>query len=156
MRVLGLDPGSFRTGYGIVEEVDDNFSFVSSGVIFQKGSLSSRLKGIYEGISEIIRKFSPGVIVYETPFVAKNVKSALRLGQVQGIILLCASTYQLPFYEYTPLEIKMALTGYGRAPKEQVREMVKRILKLDEVPLLDASDALAVAICYLHCRNKEL
>jgi len=156
MRVLGLDPGSFRTGYGIVEQLEDSFSLVSSGVLSQRGPLPTRLKGIYEGLNEIIEEFSPDAIVCETPFVAKNAKSALRLGQVHGVILLCASTHHLPFYEYTPLEVKMALTGYGRAPKEQVREMVRRILGIDDIPLLDTSDALAVAICHLHCRDKEI
>lgn len=156
MRVLGLDPGSLRTGYGVVEDNEEGYFAVALGTLTQKGALQDRLKGIYEGLNYIIRQYAPEVIACEMPFVAKNAKSALRLGQVQGVILLCASHYQLPYYEYSPQEVKMSLTGYGRAPKEQVRDMVQRILRLKEAPPLDASDALAVAICFLHCNGKGI
>lgn len=156
MRVLGLDPGSLRTGYGVIEEGESGFCVIASGILTQRGSLPDRLKRIYEGLNLIIRQYAPEAIACETPFVAKNAKSALRLGQVQGVILLCASYHQLPYYEYSPLEVKMSLTGYGKAPKEQVRDMVQRILRLKDTPPLDASDALAVAICFLHCNGKGI
>ncbi|HEX15821.1 MAG: crossover junction endodeoxyribonuclease RuvC [Deltaproteobacteria bacterium] len=150
MRVLGVDPGSFCTGYGVVEEIRGEAVYVDCGVISPKGALAERLNGLYQGLKELIDDLSPEVLALETPFVARNPKSALRLGQIQGVIALAATHALLPLYEYSPMEVKVALTGYGRATKEQVREMVKMLLRLDGDPILDASDALAVAICHLH------
>ncbi|RLA96272.1 MAG: crossover junction endodeoxyribonuclease RuvC [Deltaproteobacteria bacterium] len=150
MRVLGIDPGSFSTGYGIIGAQEGLPIYLGDGVISLKGDLLQRLKGLYEGIKGLITQYQPEAIALESPFVAKNIKSALRLGQIQGVISLAAADSLLPLYEYSPMEVKIALTGYGRATKEQVREMVKRLLGLEEDPSLDASDALAVAICHLH------
>lgn len=150
MRVLGIDPGSFSTGYGIIGIEGDLPIYLGDGVISLKGELPQRLKGLYDGIKGVISRYRPEAIALESPFVAKNVKSALRLGQIQAVVSLAAADSLLPLYEYSPMEVKIALTGYGRATKEQVREMVKRLLGLKEDPSLDASDALAVAICHLH------
>jgi len=150
MRILGLDLGTFQTGYGIIESTNERVSYVTSGTIRQKGPLQERIRGIYRKLDSIISGYSPHVIVVETPFVFKNPKSALRLGQVQGIVLLLTSLRELPFFEYSPMEVKLTLTGYGRASKEQVREMVKMLLGLNTNFALDASDALAVALCHLH------
>lgn len=150
MRVLGIDPGSFSTGYGIIGIEGDLPIYLGDGVISLKGELPQRLKRLYDGIKGVISRYRPEAIAVESPFVAKNVKSALRLGQIQAVVSLAAADSLLPLYEYSPMEVKIALTGYGRATKEQVREMVKRLLGLEEDPSLDASDALAVAICHLH------
>jgi crossover junction endodeoxyribonuclease RuvC len=152
MRILGLDLGTFQTGYGIIEDTNGEASYVTSGTIRQKGPLPERIKGIYQELDSLISGYGPDVIVVETPFVYKNPKSALRLGQIQGIVLLLTSLRELPFFEYSPLEVKLTLTGYGRASKEQVREMVKMLLGLNIEFALDASDALAVALCHLHHR----
>ncbi len=153
MRVLGVDPGSYRTGYGVVECQRDHFLYITSGIIHGKGTIEERLREIYEDLCSIIEEYSPQALALESPFVARNVKSALRLGQVQGVVLLAASSSALPSFQYSPMEVKVALTGYGRAPKEQVREMVRRLLGLKDELFLDASDALAVALCHIqHCR----
>ncbi|RLA85936.1 MAG: crossover junction endodeoxyribonuclease RuvC [Deltaproteobacteria bacterium] len=153
MRVLGVDPGSYRTGYGVVECQQDYYLYITSGIIQGKGAIEERLREIYEDLCAVIREYSPQALALESPFVARNVKSALRLGQVQGVVLLAASSSALPSFQYSPMEVKVALTGYGRAPKEQVREMVRRLLGLKDELFLDASDALAVALCHIqHCR----
>ncbi|RLA86669.1 MAG: crossover junction endodeoxyribonuclease RuvC [Deltaproteobacteria bacterium] len=150
MIVLGLDPGSRRTGYGLVEEGGRELSYLDDGVILLGGELTRRLASLYDELTKIIARFTPQIIAVETPFVAKNAASALRLGQVQGVIALVAAQKGLSLYDYTPMEVKVALTGYGRASKDQVQGMVKRVLGLDHRLELDASDALAVAICHLH------
>jgi len=150
MRVMGLDPGSRSTGYGIVEEMGGRISYISDGVISPPGGIPERLKGLYLGIKEALSIYRPEVVAVESPFLAKNVQSTMRLGQVQGVIFLAAAESHLGVYEYSPMEVKVALTGYGRASKNQVREMVKRFLSLDRSLSLDASDALAVAICHIH------
>lgn len=150
MRVLGVDPGGFRTGYGVVDEVGGEPVYVDCGVISPEGELGARLDELYQELRGVIEQLQPQALALETPFVARNPRSALRLGQIQGVVALVAAHALLPLYEYSPMEVKVALTGYGRAPKEQVREMVRRLLRLQGLPTLDASDALAVAICHLH------
>ena len=150
MRVLGIDPGTQVMGYGVVEEDEGQLGYIGDGIITPPGELPAKLRGIYDGLTGLIREYSPEVVAMESPFLAKNVVSTLRLGQVQGVILLTASHSSLSSFAYTPMEIKSALAGYGRATKGQVREMVKRLLGLDQPLSLDASDALAVAICHIH------
>jgi len=150
MRVLGIDPGTQVMGYGVVEEEHGRLQPVGEGTIAPTGELAERLGRLYEGLQELIRTFSPDAVAIESPFYAKNVTSTLKLGQVQGVVVLAANHAALDSCSYTPMEIKVAVVGYGRATKAQVREMVKRLLGIDGALSLDASDALAVAICHIH------
>jgi crossover junction endodeoxyribonuclease RuvC len=150
--VLGIDPGSQTTGYGIVEKKRQGITHISHGEIKanKKGPFSKNLKNIYDNLNEIISQSSPDAIALEDIFYGKNVKSLIKLGHVRGVAILAASQSNIPIFEYTPLEVKKAVVGYGRAEKNQVQKMVKAILKLNELPPADASDALAVAICHIN------
>jgi len=153
MRVLGIDCGSRITGYGVVDTNGADCSLVRCGVIRSRSSdpLAVRLKGIHAGIIEIIRELGPDVAAFESLFYSNNVQSALKLGHVRGVSLVAAAEANLPVFEYSPAEVKSAVTGYGRAEKPQVQQMVRALLKLETTPEpLDASDALAVAICHVH------
>jgi len=156
MRVMGIDPGSNCTGYGIVEEIQGNLQVVHWGSVKNKPStpFPGRLKAIYDELVLTIQKFNPHEVAVEDLFFASNAKSALKLGQTRGAILLAAINENKPIAEYTPLEVKQAVVGYGRAEKEQVQNMVTTLLKLKEKPEpFDSSDALAIAICHLHAAS---
>ena len=153
MRVLGIDCGSRITGYGVVDTSGADCILVRCGVIRSRTSdpLALRLKGIHAGIIEIIRELGPDVAAFESLFYSNNVQSALKLGHVRGVSLVAAAEANIPVFEYSPAEVKSAVTGYGRAEKPQVQQMVRALLKLESAPEpLDASDALAVAICHVH------
>ncbi len=153
MIIAGVDPGSRVTGYGIIQVSGNRFKCLDYGAIRVVGpghslALQERLHKIHRELTEIFSRFSPGCLVVESIFYARNVRSSLLLGHVRGVILLSAAQASLPVIEYTPLEVKKAVTGYGRADKEQVQNMVKTLLNLEEIPQPhDASDALALAIC---------
>ena len=150
LRVLGIDPGNYITGYGVVEKQKSGIVHVVHGEIkVAKGtSSSSRLVKIYNDLLEIIDRSAPDVMVVEDVFYGKNVKSLIRQGEVRGITILAGTSRNIPVYEYTPLEVKKAVVGYGRAEKNQIQNMIKAILKLSELPPADAADALAIAICH--------
>lgn len=152
MIVLGIDPGSRITGYGVIEKKRQGIISVTDGEITAKGNepLSARLKKIYDNLIEIMGVFTPDAVALEDIFYGKNVKSLIKLGHVRGVIILAASHNSIPIFEYTPLEVKKAVVGYGRAEKSQVQKMVKAILNLNEIPSVDTSDALAVAICHIN------
>jgi crossover junction endodeoxyribonuclease RuvC len=153
MRVIGVDPGTVTTGYGVVDEEDRRLSYVASGSIttVARQSLPKRLKKIYDELVALIRTQNPTAVVVENTFVSKNYQSALKLGQAHGVALLAAETCGLPVYECMPTEVKLAVVGYGAARKDQVESMVGRLLNLKTPPdSHHAADALAVAICYLH------
>ena len=153
MRVLGIDCGSRVTGYGVVDSDGADCFLVRFGTIRSKSSdsLSVRLRSIHNGIAEIIRELQPEAAAFESLFYATNVQSALKLGHVRGVSMFAAAQANLPVFEYSPLEVKSAVTGYGRAEKAQVQQMVRALLKLKAAPEpYDASDALAVAICHVH------
>src|SRR5882672_4242484 len=153
MRVLGIDCGSRVTGYGVIDSDGADCVFVQCGAIRLKPAqtLAERLRSIHEGISEIINELHPDAAVFENLFFAKNVQSALKLGHVRGVSIFAAAEADLPVFEYSPLEVKSAVTGYGRAEKPQVQQMVRALLKLTTLPEpYDAADALAVAICHVH------
>jgi crossover junction endodeoxyribonuclease RuvC len=153
MMVMGIDPGSRVTGYGFVAEEGGRLGCVDYGVIRPQARgptepIATRLKIIFDGLCLIIRRHSPDVVAVESVFHAANVKSALTLGHVRGVVLLAAVSEGLPLIEYSPLEVKKAVTGYGRADKHQIQTMVKTLLRLDRVPEPhDAADALAIALC---------
>ena len=152
MRVFGIDPGSHTTGYGIVEKHGGALVHIDNGVVRPKfqTAFSQRLCDIYQDICRLIDEFRPDIIALEDVFVAKNAKSAMKLGHVRGIAMLAATLKGLEVVEYQPSQVKQAITGFGGASKKQIQIMVKAILKLPDVAAEDASDALAVAICHLH------
>jgi crossover junction endodeoxyribonuclease RuvC len=154
MRVLGIDCGTEYTGYGIVELLaDDRLVYLDCGAIklSPRETMSTRLSRISIRLHELIIEHHPDRVAIEDVFYAVNVKSALKLGQVRGVAMLAAATAGLEVAEYSPLSIKSAVVGYGKAEKHQVAQMVTRLLNLDQVPESpDAADALAIAICHLH------
>ena len=153
MRVLGIDCGSLVTGYGVIDSDGTECCLVRCGAIKSKSSdpLPNRLRSIHNAIVEIIRDLEPEAAAFESLFYATNVQSALKLGCVRGVSMIAAAEANLPVFEYSPLEVKSAVTGYGRAEKNQVQQMMRVLLKLDASPEpYDASDALAVAICHVH------
>lgn len=160
MRVLGIDPGTLTSGYGIVAEEDHKLFHVVSGGISPsaKQPFPKRLKKIYEELEKIIDNYRPQVVVIEDIFVSKNIKSALKLGHARGVAILVAMNAGLAVFEYAPLEVKQAVVGNGKADKKQVQIMVKALLDLPKVPHpADAADALATAICHIHSsRLKEI
>ncbi len=153
MRVLGVDPGTAITGYGIVEDGPDGTYSLAYGVIRTASDRShpERLQIIYREIKELIEEWQPTTAAVEELFFSRNVRTAMSVGQARGVVLLSLVDAGLDISEYTPLAIKKAVTGYGGADKEQVQEMVRLLLRLSETPRPDdAADALAVAICHLH------
>ena len=154
MRVLGIDCGSEYTGYGVVEELTDGrlICHAAGAIKLKAGSpMAPRLQQIFAGLTAIIAEHSPEAAAIEDVFYAVNVKTALKLGQVRGVAMLAATSCGLEVFEYSPLSIKSAVVGYGRAEKQQVQQMVTRLLNLAAPPKsTDASDALAIAICHIH------
>jgi len=151
---LGVDPGTATTGYGIVKDSPDGrLKKICYGVIRTdpKTPYSLRLKKIHEGITDLINQYNPEVVAIEQLFFNKNIKTALSVAQSRGVVILTAALADLDIAEYTPLQVKEAVHGYGRADKVQVQHMVKVLLGLEEIPKPDdAADALAIAICHLH------
>lgn len=153
MRVLGVDPGIAITGYGVVEEVEAVLKPLAFGAIRTPADrpLPIRLQLIYRGIRALTAKWQPSAAAVEELFFSSNVRTAINVGQARGVALLALADAGLPVAEYTPLEVKQAVTGYGGADKVQMQEMVRLLLGLPQVPRPDdAADALAVAICHLH------
>ena len=156
-RVLGIDCGSTATGYGVIDVQGRTAEVVVSGVIAVSARLSfpERLKKIGDELGRLIETYSPDAFAVEEVFYSVNVKSALKLGQVRGVALFKAADAALPVHEYSPLQIKSSVVGYGRADKNQVQQMVKVLLNLPELPPEDAADALAVALCHAHCAQTQ-
>jgi crossover junction endodeoxyribonuclease RuvC len=154
MRVMGIDCGSQYTGYGVVEQFENRklVRHVSGAIKLKtKDSMALKLQRIYAELTAVIHEYRPELVAIEDVFYAVNVKSALKLGQIRGVAMLAASSCGLEVAEYAPLAIKSAVVGYGRAEKQQVQQMVARLLHLSEPPEpADAADALAIAICHIH------
>ncbi len=156
MRVLGVDPGIVTTGYGVLETTEEGLRMVDCGVITASKNLKfeEKLKEIYTNLGQIISHYKPEAVIVEDPFFAKSVKFALRIGQVRGVVVLAGVNAGIDTFGYTPLEMKQAVVGYGRARKEQVQAMVKRLLNLESLPKPEhAADALGIAICHLHTKE---
>jgi crossover junction endodeoxyribonuclease RuvC len=154
--ILGIDPGLATTGYAFIQETNPNLIVVDYGTIKTSAKIefSQRLKIIHEDLTKLIKKFKPNTIVVENIYFAKNAKTALQVGQARGVILLTAILNKLPLHEFTPLQVKQAVCGYGKADKCQIQNMVKNILKLKELPKPDdAADALAIALTYLQAKK---
>lgn len=151
MRVLGIDPGSNVTGFGVVEKSGASLGHIDNGCCrVRSASFSGRLQEIFAALSDVLKKYRPEAVAVEKVFFAKNPMSALKLGESRGVAILAAAQFSLPVFEYSTREVKQAVTGYGQATKEQIQQMVRRLLNLREPAAEDASDALAVAICHLH------
>ncbi|XQW86295.1 crossover junction endodeoxyribonuclease RuvC [Thalassotalea piscium] len=151
--ILGIDPGSRLTGYGVIEQQGRKFTYLGSGCIKAIASgddLAGRLQTIFAGVSEIILQFNPDMFAIEQVFMAKNPDSALKLGQARGAAIVAATNAELTVAEYSARQIKKSVVGTGAADKAQVQHMVKTILKLSATPQADAADALAVALCHGH------
>jgi len=155
MRILGIDPGSRATGYGLIEQQGNRLIHLDNGAIFTRSSdeLPLRLQNIYRELNLLIAKFSPDAVAVEQVFMAKNPASALKLGHARGVALLAGINAELPVAEYSALQVKGAVVGYGRASKAQVQQMTKTLLNLPEIAQEDAADALAVAICHAHSHH---
>jgi crossover junction endodeoxyribonuclease RuvC len=148
MRVLGVDPGSVRTGYGVIEKKASKLIPINYGtIVLGSGEMELRLAKLYRELTEVISKNRPHVVAVEGIFYAKNAGSALKLGHARGVILLTAGLSDLKIYEYAPTVVKRAVTSSGRADKAQVSRMVTLLLGLKQPPDIDAADALAVAMC---------
>jgi crossover junction endodeoxyribonuclease RuvC len=154
VRVLGIDCGNEFTGYGVVDQsADSSLACVTYGAVAlsRNQPLAQRLACVFNELNSILEHHRPDAVAIEDVFYAVNAKSALKLGQVRGVALLTAALHRCPIAEYAPLSIKSAVVGYGRAEKQQVQQMVTRLLSLNALPEpFDAADALAIAICHLH------
>lgn len=153
MLILGVDPGIAITGYGLLEQNGNRIKPLKYGVIRTSSDLmaAERLMAIHQKITYLVKEYKPEVMVVEELFFNKNTRTALTVGQARGVIMLVSAEQRIKFAEYTPLQVKMAVVGYGRAEKRQVQEMVRVLLGLKEIPKPDdAADALAIAICHAH------
>lgn len=155
--ILGIDPGSRLTGYGIIRQSGRQLTYLGSGCIrTHNGEMPQRLKIIYAGVSEIIRQFQPDYFAIEQIFMAKNADSALKLGHARGAAIVAAVHHDLPVFEYAARLVKQSVTGSGGAEKGQVQHMVRTLLKLPSSPQADAADALAIAITHCHLCQQAL
>lgn len=152
MRILGIDPGTATTGYGIIDIIDNEIiEVVNYGVIHTTPdqTMTERLKAIFDDMNYLIENFSPQIMAIEQLFFFKNSKTVITVSQARGVILLSAANHGLEIKEYTPLEVKLTLTGYGRADKLEMQNTVTHLLDLEEIPKPDdAADALAIALCH--------
>lgn len=156
MIIFGIDPGIAIVGYGVLEYQGNKFNVLDYGVVQTSNEYTfpTRLKMVYDEISLLLEKYKPDALAIEELFFNKNAKTAITIGQARGVQILAAVNKGIEVYEYTPLQVKQGVVGYGRADKRQVQEMVKILLNLDKIPKPDdAADALAVAICHAHSGN---
>ena len=150
MIIIGIDPGTATTGYGIIKKTKNNLKCLGYGVIKTNPSLApeQRLKKLHLELFKLLRRYKPKVLAVENVYFFKNLKTAMPVSQAKGVILLTAAKKKIPVYEFPPLQVKMTICGYGRATKQQIQKMIKETLNLNEIPKPDdAADALAIAIC---------
>jgi crossover junction endodeoxyribonuclease RuvC len=153
MRIIGIDPGIAIVGFGVLEYENNKFRVIDYGSITTtpKSTMPERLEIIYNSLENIFDKYNPDAVAFEELFFNQNAKTAITVGQARGTAILCAQKKGLNIFEYTPLQVKQAVVGYGRAEKKQVQQMVKMILNLREVPKPDdVADALAIGVCHGH------
>ncbi len=159
MRIIGIDPGYAIVGYGIVDYAGNRFKTVAYGAVLTeaKTEFTSRLDKIYTELTELIEKYRPEAMSIEKLYFNTNTTTAIDVAQARGVILLSARRAGIPVYEYTPLQVKQAVTGYGRAEKKQIMEMTRMLLGLDKVPKPDdTADALALSICHAHTNGSPI
>jgi crossover junction endodeoxyribonuclease RuvC len=157
-RIMGIDPGSTRTGFGIIEINKNNHSCLTHGFISANGmgDLGERLLNIHRSLVDVIEKYHPHEVSIEQVFMNRNAQSVLKLGQARGVALVAAAQFSLPVFEYSPRTIKQSVVGFGAAEKNQVQHMIQLLLKLAAPPQNDAADALAAALCHCHHRQFAL
>lgn len=156
MRILGIDPGFAITGYSIIDYIGNKFKLITSGAVLTKAgeSFPLRLLKLNNDLENIIDEYKPDAISVEELFFNNNAKTAINVAQARGVVLIVGCKNNIPTYEYTPLQIKQAVTGYGRADKMQVQRMVQSILKVDKIPKLDdITDSMAIGICHAHSQK---
>jgi len=152
--ILGIDPGSRKCGYGVINTVGTRLEYIASGVIrVEKLEFAARLQAIFENISQIITEYQPQIAAVEEVFMGKSASSALKLGHARGAAMVACTNHRIEVFEYATRKIKQAVVGTGVAEKEQMQHMIKTLLKLSEVPGEDAADALSVAVCHAHTRH---
>ena len=152
--ILGIDPGSVKTGFGVIETRGNRHQYVDSGVIrLPRADLAERLQVIFSSISQIIEEHTPQEMAIEQVFMSKSAGSALKLGQARGAAIVASTNHGLPVYEYEARKVKQSVVGNGAADKQQVQEMIKYLLKLSASPQEDAADALAVALCHANTQQ---
>ena len=152
--ILGIDPGSRITGYGLIKESKQQLQYIDSGCIrTPEGELSQRLLQIFNGVCQLMEEFHPDEVAIEEIFMHQNPSSALKLGHARGVAMVACASHRLKVSEYSAREVKQSLSGYGAAEKSQVKHMVVNLLRLTSSPQSDAADALAIAICHSHMRN---
>ena len=159
MRIIGIDPGYAIVGYGVVDYGGNRCSTVEYGAVTTQAGTDFplRLQEIYAGVEEILRRTGPQAMAVEQLFFTNNKTTGIAVAEARGVILLAASRQGIPVFEYTPVQVKQAVVGYGRAVKSQVQEMTKRLLGLPRIPKPDdTADALAIAICHAHCGGSDL
>ncbi len=159
MIILGIDPGYATVGYGVIEYNGNSFRTIDYGAVTSPANLSfpRRLEMVYDGICELCEKFKPDAVSVEELFFNTNLKTGIAVSHGRGVILLAIKKCNIPFYEYTPLQVKQSVVGYGRAEKKQVMIMTKTLLGLEKIPKPDdAADALALAICHAHAAKSQL
>lgn len=157
MIILGVDPGTLITGYGVIERAKGTFRVLEYDVVKNRSdrSMPLRLKLIYSRLCDVIERYHPDEFAIETAFYGKNAQSALKIGHARGVSILAAVNFEIPTSEYSPRQVKKAIVGNGAASKEQVQSMVRTLLKLKETPrFFDVTDALAVALCHFHRRKR--
>lgn len=159
MRILGIDPGYAIVGYGVIDYIGNNFKIVEYGAITTDAGeeMNSRFKTIHDDLNTIIERTGPEFMAIEELFFNSNQKTAINVAQARGVLLLSALNHGVRIFEYTPLQVKQAIAGYGRADKNQVQQLTKTLLNLDKVPKPDdTADALAIAICHAHSYNPKI
>ncbi len=159
MRILGIDPGYAIVGYGVIDYIGNNFKIVEYGAITTEADeeMNSRFKTIHDDLNTIIERTGPEFMAIEELFFNSNQKTAINVAQARGVLLLSALNHGVRIFEYTPLQVKQAIAGYGRADKNQVQQLTKTLLNLDKVPKPDdTADALAIAICHAHSYNPRV
>jgi crossover junction endodeoxyribonuclease RuvC len=155
-RILGIDPGSRFTGFGVLDFQGDKPTYIASGTIRSPdGAFPDRLKKIFNSVGEIVDQYRPAIVSIESVFMARNAGSALKLGHARSAALCATFAFDVDVFEYSPREIKLAVVGTGGATKEQVQHMIVSLLQLDGAPAADAADALAAAICHAHRRRLQ-
>ena len=159
MRILGVDPGYAIVGYGVIDYIGNNFKIVEYGAITTEAGeeMNSRFKTIHDDLNTIIERTNPEFMAIEELFFNSNQKTAINVAQARGVLLLSALNHDVRIYEYTPLQVKQAVAGYGRADKKQVQQLTKTLLGLESVPKPDdTADALAIAVCHAHSYNPHV
>ena len=152
--ILGIDPGSRKCGYGVINTVGTRLEYIASGVIrVETLEFADRLQAIFESISQIIAEYQPQFAAVEEVFMGKSASSALKLGHARGVAMVACTNNKIEVFEYATRKIKQAVVGTGLAEKEQMQHMIKTLLKLSEVPGEDAADALSVAVCHAHTQH---